>query len=119
MLSVDTQQSIGSFSGGNEIRQARHCPAPRGSALAVGSLPEFQRSFPDDTAALLTLKFHPRARRFSADGCGETIEPYRFSPTGRRSACPQMSADNAADGRTVKERTPHAAVVFSGPPTRF
>ena len=56
---------------------------PRADLPFPGSLPEFQRLFPDDTACAAYLEAIRWRDGFVCGWCGKASEPYRFA-TGRR-----------------------------------
>src|SRR5580700_6754907 len=52
---------------------------PRADLPFPGSLPEFQRLFPDDTACAAYLEAIRWRDGFVCKWCGEASEPYRFA----------------------------------------
>ena len=52
---------------------------PRADLPFPGSLPEFQRLFPDDTACAAYLEAIRWRDGFVCGWCGEASEPYRFA----------------------------------------
>ena len=52
---------------------------PRADPPFPGSLPEFQRLFPDDTACAAYLEAIRWRAGFVCGWCGEAREPYRFA----------------------------------------
>src|SRR3984957_11518060 len=66
---------------------------PRADLPFPGSLPEFQRLFPDDTACAAYLEAIRWRDGFVCKWCGEASEPYRFAnrPQVLRRASPRTS----------------------------
>src|SRR5271166_4114385 len=70
-----------------------------------GSLPEFQRLFPDDTACAAYLEAIRWRDGFVCGWCGEASEPYRFANRPQVLRCRKCQRDNALTAGTVMERT--------------
>ncbi len=70
-----------------------------------GSLPEFQRLFPDDTACAAYLEATRWRDGFVCGWCGEASEPYRFANRPQVLRCRKCQRDNALTAGTVMERT--------------
>ena len=70
-----------------------------------GSLREFQRLFPDDTACAAYLEAIRWRDGFVCGWCGEASEPYRFANRPQVLRCRKCQRDNALTAGTVMERT--------------
>src|SRR5437899_4879190 len=70
-----------------------------------GSLPEFQRLFPDDTACAAYLEAIRWRDGFVCGWCGEAGELYRFANRPQVLRCRKCQRDNALTASTVMERT--------------
>ena len=70
-----------------------------------GSLPEFQRLFPDDAACAAYLEAIRWRDGFVCGWCGEASEPYRFANRPQVLRCRKCQRDNALTAGTVMERT--------------
>ena len=70
-----------------------------------GSLPEFQRLFPDDTACAAYLEAICWRDGFVCGWCGKASEPYRFASRPQVLRCRKCQRDNALTAGTVMERT--------------
>jgi transposase-like protein len=70
-----------------------------------GSLPEFQRLFPDDTACAAYLAAIRWRTGFVCGWCGQTGEPFRFQNRPGVLRCRKCRKDNALTAGTVMERT--------------
>src|ERR1700674_475918 len=66
-----------------------------------GSLPEFQRLFPDDTACAAYLEAIRWRDGFVCGWCGEASEPYRFANRPQVLRCRKCQRDNALTAGTV------------------
>src|ERR1700674_3231479 len=75
-----------------------------------GSLPEFQRLFPDDTACAAYLEATRWRDGFVCGWCGEASEPYRFANRPQVLRCRKCQRDNALTARHGHGADPHAAV---------
>jgi hypothetical protein len=78
---------------------------PRADLPFPGSLPEFQRLFPDDTACATYLEAIRWRDGFVCGWCGEASEPYRFANRPQVLRCRKCQRDNALTAGTVMERT--------------
>src|ERR1700732_513373 len=78
---------------------------PRADLPFPGSLPEFQRLFPDDTACAAYLEAIRWRDGFVCKWCGEASEPYRFANRPQVLRCRKCQRDNALTAGTVMERT--------------
>ena len=78
---------------------------PRTDLPFPGSLPEFQRLFPDDTACATYLEAIRWRDGFVCGWCGEASEPYRFANRAQVLRCRKCQRDNALTAGTVMERT--------------
>src|SRR5271169_2349752 len=78
---------------------------PRADLPFPGSLPEFQRLFPDDTACAAYLEAIRWRDGFVCGWCGEASEPYRFANRPQVLRCRKCQRDNALTAGTVMERT--------------
>src|SRR5436853_3585374 len=78
---------------------------PRADLPFPGSLPEFQRLFPDDTACAAYLEAIRWRDGFVCGWCGEAGEPYRFANRPQVLRCRKCQRDNALTASTVMERT--------------
>ena len=78
---------------------------PRADLRFPGSLPEFQRLFPDDTACAAYLEAIRWRDGFVCKWCGEASEPYRFANRPQVLRCRKCQRDNALTAGTVMERT--------------
>ena len=78
---------------------------PRADLPFPGSLREFQRIFPDDTACAAYLEAIRWLDGFVCGWCGETSEPYRFANRPQVLRCRKCQRDNALTAGTVMERT--------------
>jgi hypothetical protein len=78
---------------------------PRADLPFPGSLPEFQRLFPDDTACATYLEAIRWRDGFVCGWCGEPGEPYRFANRPQVLRCRKCQRDNALTAGTVMERT--------------
>src|ERR1700720_2731156 len=78
---------------------------PRADLPFPGSLPEFQRLFPDDTACAAYLEAIRWRDGFVCGWCGEASEPYRFANRPQVLRCRKCQRDNALTAGTVVERT--------------
>src|ERR1700745_3617503 len=78
---------------------------PRADLPFPGSLPEFQRLFPEDTACAAYLEAIRWRDGFVCGWCGEASEPYRFANRPQVLRCRQCQRDNALTAGTVMERT--------------
>jgi hypothetical protein len=78
---------------------------PRVDLPFPGSLPEFQRLFPDDTACAAYLEAIRWRDGFVCGWCGEPGEPYRFANRPQVLRCRKCQRDNALTAGTVMERT--------------
>src|ERR1700730_6748825 len=78
---------------------------PRADLPFPGSLPEFQRLFPDDTACAAYLEAIRWRDGFVCGWCGEASEPYRFANRAQVLRCRKCQRDNALTAGTVMERT--------------
>jgi len=78
---------------------------PRADLPFPGSLPEFQRRFPDDTACASYLEAVRWRDGFVCGWCGEPGEPYRFANRPHVLRCRNCQRDNALTAGTVMERT--------------
>src|SRR5437899_11480736 len=92
---------------------------PRADLPFPGSLPEFQRLFPDDTACAAYLEAIRWRDGFVCGWCGEASEPYRFANRPQVLRCRKCQRDNALTAGTVMERTRSRCRSGSGPPTSF
>src|SRR5258705_12305053 len=79
---------------------------PSADLLFPGSLPEFQRLFPDDTACAAYLEALPWRDGVVCGWCGEPSEPYRFANRPQVLRGRKCQRDNALTAGTVLERTP-------------
>jgi len=73
-----------------------------------GSLPEFQRLFPDDTACAQYLEAIRWHDGFVCGSCGEADEPYRFANRPHVLRCRKCQKDNRLTANTIMQdsRTP-------------
>ena len=78
---------------------------PRADLPFPGSLPEFQRRFPDDAACAAYLEAIRWRDGFVCGWCGEANEPYRFANRPQVLRCRKCQRDNALTAGTVMERT--------------
>src|SRR6202790_5254000 len=78
---------------------------PRADLPFPGSLPEFARIFPDDTACAAYLEAIRWLDGFVCGWCGETSDPYRFANRPQVLRCRKCQRDNALTAGTVMERT--------------
>src|SRR6266850_1292310 len=78
---------------------------PRADLPFPGSLPEFQRLFPDDLACAAYLEAIRWRDGFVCGWCGEASEPYRFANQAQVLRCRKCQRDNALTAGTVMERT--------------
>src|ERR1700730_7501201 len=78
---------------------------PRADLPFPGSLPEFQRLFPDDTACAAYLEAIRWRDGFVCGWGGEASEPYRFANRAQVLRCRKCQRDNALTAGTVMERT--------------
>src|SRR5712664_3334334 len=78
---------------------------PRADLPFPGSLPEFQRLFPDDMACAAYLEAIRWRDGFVCRWCGEASEPYRFANRAQVLRCRKCQRDNALTAGTVMERT--------------
>src|ERR1700704_3456367 len=78
---------------------------PRADLPFPGSLPEFQRLFPDDLACAAYLEAIRWRDGFVCGWCGEASEPYRFANRAQVLRCRKCQRDNALTAGTVMERT--------------
>jgi Transposase zinc-ribbon domain len=78
---------------------------PRADPPFPGSLPEFQRLFPDDAACAAYLEAIRWRDGFVCKWCGEASEPYRFANRPQVLRCRKCQRDNALTAGTVMERT--------------
>src|ERR1700731_3322042 len=78
---------------------------PRADLPFPGSLPEFQRLFPDDTACAAYLEAIRWRDGFVCGWCGEASDPYRFANRAQVLRCRKCQRDNALTAGTVMERT--------------
>src|SRR5882724_4263716 len=78
---------------------------PRADLPFPGSLPEYQRLFPDDTACAAYLEAIRWRDGFVCGWCGEPGEPYRFANRPQVLRCRKCQRDNALTAGTVMERT--------------
>ena len=94
---------------------------PRADLPFPGSLPEFQRLFPDDTACAAYLEAIRWRDGFVCGWCGEASEPYRFANRPQVSAVlRKCQRDNALTAGTVTGAGPaRRCRSGSGPPTWF
>src|SRR5438105_12212939 len=70
-----------------------------------GSLPEFQRLFPDDMACAAYLEAIRWRDGFVCGWCGAASEPYRFANRPQVLRCRKCQRDNALTAGTVMEQT--------------
>jgi hypothetical protein len=78
---------------------------PREDLPFPGSLPEFQRLFPDDAACAAYLEAIRWRDGFVCGWCDEPGEPYRFANRAHVLRCRKCQRDNALTAGTVMERT--------------
>jgi hypothetical protein len=78
---------------------------PRADLPFPGSLPEFQRLFPDDMACAAYLAAIRWREGFVCGWCGEPGEPYRFANRLQVLRCRKCQRDNALTAGTVMERS--------------
>src|ERR1700745_3577049 len=78
---------------------------PRADLPFPGSLPEFQRLFPEDPACASYLEAIRWRDGFVCGWCGEASEPYRFANRPQVLRCRKCQRDNARTAGTVMERT--------------
>src|SRR5438128_12135840 len=71
-----------------------------------GSLPEFQRLFPDDAACAAYLEAIRWRDGFICQWCGERGEPFRFAARLHVLRCRKCRRDNALTAATVMEPPP-------------
>lgn len=77
----------------------------RGDLPFPGSLPEFQRLFPNETACAAYLERARWSDGFICDHCGVSAEPYRFSNRAGVLRCRHCNRDTSLTAGTVMERT--------------
>src|SRR5260370_37087073 len=85
---------------------------PRADLPFPGSLPEFQRLFPDDMACAAYLEAIRWRDGFVCGWCGETSEPYPFAHRAEGLPCPQRQRDNALTAGPGIGLTPQPAPVW-------
>ena len=84
-----------------------------------GSLPEFQRLFPDDAACAAYLEAIRWREGFVCGWCGEPGEPYRFANRLQVLRCRKCQRDNALTAGTVMERSRTPLSIWFWPHTSF
>ncbi|WP_316157534.1 IS1595 family transposase [Cupriavidus sp. BIC8F] len=77
----------------------------RGDLPFPGSLPEFQRMFPDEAACMAYLERARWSDGFICDHCGLLGEPYRFAKRPGVFRCRHCTRDTSLTAGTVMERT--------------
>jgi transposase-like protein len=77
----------------------------RGDLPFPGSLPEFQRLFPDEAACTAYLVRARWSDGFICDHCGVSGEPYRFANRPCVLRCRHCNRDTSLTAGTVMERT--------------
>lgn len=77
----------------------------RDDLLFPGSLPEFQRLFPDEVACAAYLERARWSDGFICPHCGTPGEPYRFANRAGVLRCRHCNRDTSLTAGTVMERT--------------
>ena len=77
----------------------------RGDLRFPGSLPEFQRLFPDEAACTAYLERARWSDGFICDHCGVSGGPYRFANRAGVLRCRHCNRDTSLTAGTVMERT--------------
>ena len=77
-----------------------------------GSLPEFQRLFPDEAACVAYLEHARWGDDFICEHCGSLGEPYRFANRLSVFRCRHCNRDTSLTAGTVMERTHTPLVVW-------
>ena len=83
---------------GIDVLQRNHLPFP-------GSLPEFQRVFPDDAACAAYLEKARWSDGFVCPQCGAVGDPFRFASRRGVMRCRACRCDTSLTAGTVMERT--------------